>query len=56
LGNRLETYFRQTAVLGIEYVLSRPFALAIVAAAVLMVVVFSRVKVAKKEAPQEEQA
>ncbi len=44
LGNRLETYFRQTAVLGFDYIISRPVALAIVALAMVMVVVFSRVK------------
>jgi putative tricarboxylic transport membrane protein len=44
LGNRLETYFRQTAVLGFGYVLTRPFALAITALAVAMVFVFGRYK------------
>lgn len=44
LGNRLETYFRQTAVLGVSYVMSRPFALIIVALSIVMVILFSRIK------------
>jgi len=44
LGNRLETYFRQTAVLGFEYILTRPAGLVIMALAVVMILIFSRVK------------
>lgn len=44
LGNRLETYFRQTAVLGFEYIFTRPAGLAIMAFAVAMILIFSRVK------------
>jgi len=56
LGNRLETYFRQTAVLGFDYMLSRPFALVVVFLACVMVAVFSRVKPAKAEIKQDKQA
>ncbi len=44
LGNRLETYFRQTAVLGFDYILSRPVGLIIVAFAIVMVLIFARAK------------
>ena len=44
LGNRLETYFRQTAVLGFNYMLTRPFAIIVVAFAVVMILIFGKVK------------
>jgi len=44
LGNRLETYFRQTAVLGFGYIFTRPAGLAIMALAVAMIFIFARVK------------
>jgi len=44
LGRRLETYFRQTVVLGWDYLFTRPFAIAIVLLAVLMMFLFSRFK------------
>jgi len=57
LGNRLETYFRQTAVLGFEYILSRPGGLSIIGLAVLMAIVMARVKpkIGTIESPAEEQ-
>ncbi len=58
LGTRLETYFRQTAVLGFEYVWSRPVGLGIVALSAVMVVVFARVKpnIAQPESGSEERS
>jgi putative tricarboxylic transport membrane protein len=44
LGNRLETYFRQTAILGFNYMLTRPFAIIVVILAMVMILVFGRVK------------
>ncbi len=44
LGNRLETYFRQTAVLGFEYMVTRPVALVVVGLSVVMILLFGRVK------------
>lgn len=44
LGNRLETYFRQTAVLGFDYMLTRPFAIIVVLCAIVMIMIFGKVK------------
>jgi len=44
LGTRLETYFRQTVVLGLDYLPTRPFAIAILVLAVAMAFLFSRFK------------